>query len=121
MAVRVSAVKLNRTAFNYAKSLVEEGKFVHDNRDMWIEHQPTAAQENAFIEQHGWSEFGKWHLGIDTDARENLKAHYKFPYGDFEKVHRCGVLAAESRAGQRKYADIEAAAAQLRGMIDQRA
>jgi hypothetical protein len=28
------------------------------------------------------------------------------------------VLAAESRAGQRKYADIEAAAAHLHGMLD---
>jgi hypothetical protein len=33
-------------------------------------------------------------------------------------VHRCGVLSAESRAGQRKYADIEAAATHLHGMID---
>ena len=42
----------------------------------------------------------------------------KFPYSDFEKVHRCGVLAAESRAGQYKYDDIEHAAAHLHGMID---
>jgi len=33
-------------------------------------------------------------------------------------VHRCGVLAAESRAGQYKYDDIEHAAAHLHGMID---
>jgi hypothetical protein len=31
-----------------------------------------------------------------------------------------GLLAAESRAGQRKYLDIEAAAAQLRDTIDGR-
>src|SRR5437660_126671 len=47
-------------------------------------------------------------LGTDSKAREDTKEHYKFPYGDFEKVHRCGVLSAEVRAGQRKYADIEA-------------
>jgi hypothetical protein len=33
-------------------------------------------------------------------------------------VHRCAVLAAESRAGQRKYADIESAAAHLHGMLE---
>ena len=38
-------------------------------------------------------------------------------YGDFEKVHRCGVLAAESRAGQYKHDDIEHAAAQLIEMV----
>ncbi|MGZ4258573.1 MAG: hypothetical protein ACXVRE_12495, partial [Gaiellaceae bacterium] len=46
------------------------------------------------------------------------KGRYKFPYGDFENVHRCGVLAAESRAGQYKYFDIENAAAHLHGMLD---
>jgi hypothetical protein len=25
---------------------------------------------------------------------------YEFPYGDFQKVHRCGILSAESRAAQ---------------------
>jgi hypothetical protein len=31
--------------------------------------------------------------------------------GDFENVHRCGILAAQSRAGQDKYLDVENAAA----------
>ena len=42
----------------------------------------------------------------------------KFPYGDFENVHRCGVLTIESRAGRYKYHDIQNAAAHLHGMID---
>jgi hypothetical protein len=33
-------------------------------------------------------------------------------------VHRCGLLAAESRAGQYGYQDIESAAAHLHGMIE---
>jgi hypothetical protein len=37
---------------------------------------------------------------------------------DFARVHRCGVLAAENRAAQRKYFDIESAAAHLHGMLD---
>jgi hypothetical protein len=55
---------------------------------------------------------------VDDEEGEDTKAHYKFPYGDFEKVHRGGVLAAESRAGQRKYYDIELASAHLHGMLD---
>ncbi|MDT7782929.1 MAG: hypothetical protein QOF58_1348, partial [Pseudonocardiales bacterium] len=39
--------------------------------------------------------------------------------GDFENVHRCGVISAEVRAAQRKYADIEVAAAHLHGMLDE--
>jgi hypothetical protein len=46
------------------------------------------------------------------------QSRYKFPYGDFVVVHRCGVLTAESRAGQYKYFDVERAAAHLHGMIE---
>src|SRR6266699_552305 len=87
------AVKLNKPAFEHAQSLVEQGKFV-------------------------FGENRKWYLGIDTEEDEDNKKRYKFPYSDFEKVHRCGVLAAENRAGQYKYYDIERAAAHLHGMID---
>lgn len=118
MATRVTTVKLNRRGLQQAKGLIGDGRFVADDRDMWSEHQPSTQDENRFIEDHGYSEYGKWHLGVDEDAGENTKARYKFPYGDFRSVHRCGVLAAESRAGQRKYLDIEKAAAQLRSMID---
>jgi hypothetical protein len=119
MAVRVKTVKLNRSGYDQAKQLVDQGMVVRDDRDMWSEHQPSTQDENRFIEEHGYAEYGKWHLGVDADANVNTKAHYKFPYGDFERVHRCGVLSAEVRAGQRKYADIETAAAHLHGMIDQ--
>ena len=113
------AVKLNRGAFEYAGGLVRDGKVVVDERDDWSEHQPPAHQENEFIRDHGMREYGKWHLGIDDSEDEDTKEHYKFPYGDFTKVHRCGLLAAESRAGQYKYHDIENAAAHLHGMIEQ--
>jgi hypothetical protein len=113
------AVRLNRRAFDHAKELIREGRVVVDERDDWSEHQPSAAQENKFLEQHSWGEYGKWYLGIDDEENEQTKGHYKFPYGDFEKVHRCGVLSAESRAGQRKYFDIENAAAHLHGMLEE--
>jgi hypothetical protein len=112
------ATRLNERAFTHAKALIEDGRFVDDERDAWSEHQPTAAAENRFIEDEGWPEYAKWHLGIDDEAGEETKERYKFPYGDFQKVHRCGLLAAESRAGQYKYLDIEQAVAHLHGMID---
>jgi hypothetical protein len=112
-------VKLNERAFAHARELVEAGMAVYDERDDWSEHRPTAAAENAFIEQHGFSEYAKWYLGVDDEQDEDTKARYKFPYGDFTKIHRCGVLSAESRAGQYKHTDIELAAAHLHGMLEQ--
>jgi len=112
------AVKLNKRAFEHATNLIEQGRFVFDEKDMWSEHQPSAQDENEYLQAHGFGEYGKWYLGIETEEDEENKGRYKFPYGDFEKVHRCGVLAAESRAGQYKYDDIEHAAAHLHGMIE---
>src|SRR5260370_17685845 len=112
------AVKLNKSGFEYGKELIREGEVVHDERDPWSEHQPSAEDENNFIREHGWPAFGKWHLGIDDAHGENTKGRYKFPYGDFARVHRCGVLTAESRAGQYKHFDVENPAAQLHGILD---
>ena len=111
-------VILNKRAYEHTKRLVEKGSYVFDEKDLWSEHQPSAQEENEHIEENGFEEFGKWYLGVDTDEKEDTKGRYKFPYSDFAKVHRCGVLAAENRAGQYKYNDIEQAAAHLHGMID---
>ena len=112
------SVTLNKRAFDHARSLIRADKYVLDDRGVWSEHQPSAQQENEFIQQHVYAEHAKWHLGIDDEEDENNKGRYKFPYGDFEKVHRCGLLAAEPSAGQRKYYDIELAVAHLHGMLE---
>jgi hypothetical protein len=112
-------VKLNQRAYEHARRLIQDGRAVVDERDDWSEHRPSAAKENAFLQQHGFGEYQKWHLGVDDEEDRDNKGRYKFPYGDFEAVHRCGVLAAESRAGQRKYLDIESAAAHLHGMLEE--
>jgi hypothetical protein len=112
------AVTLNKGAFTHYKQLINDGEVVLDDRDAWSEHRPTAEAENQFIRQNGFHEYGKWYLGIDHAEPVNTKKRYKFPCGDFKKAHRCGILTAESRAGQYKYLDVERAAAHLHGMID---
>lgn len=111
-------VKLNRTGYDYAIKLIEEGHAVLDERDDWSEHQPSAQRKNRFIQESGFREYRKWHLGVDEGQSANNKRRYKFPFGDFKNVHRCAVLAAESRAAQYKYLDIELAAAHLHGMLE---
>ena len=112
------AIKLSRAAFERATRLVGDGKAVLDERDDWSEHRPSAADENRLIDERGWEEFGAWHLGRDDGARPQTKGHYKYPYGDFEDVHRCAVLSAEVRAAQYDHEDIESAAAHLHGMLE---
>ena len=110
---------LNEHSFAFAQDLVKNGQVIKDQRDDWSEHQPSTQQENEFIEAHGWDEYAHWHLGTDDEASEHTKARYKYPYGDFKKVHRCGLLAAEVRAARLKHRDIEEASIRLRDLIDE--
>jgi hypothetical protein len=112
------SVKRSESAYRFAQERVRAGHYVLDGVDDWSEHQPTAEQENEFIDEHGYREYGKWHLGRDDEHGVETKAHYKFPYGDFDSVHRCAVLAAEFRAAQNGYDDITSAAAHLHGMLE---
>ncbi len=113
------SVMLNGRAYTFARDLIEDGRIVLDERDAWSEHRPPTKQENDYIAHRGFADYGRWYLGIDDRYGTETKSHYKFPYGDFERLHLCGVLAVESRAGQRKYTDIELAAAHLHGRLEE--
>ena len=67
------AVKLNRSAFEHAKEIVGKGKLVVDERDAGSEHQPSAQEENEFIDARGFGEYGQWHWGIDREEPKNTK------------------------------------------------
>jgi len=111
-------VTLNRLSYVYAQKLISNRRCVLDEGDRWTYHKPARAAQKRFIEEHGLVEFAWWHLGEDDEQAPNSKHRYQFPYGDFERVHRCAVLAAQARADQYEYADIELAAAHLRGLLD---
>jgi hypothetical protein len=113
-------VKLNSKALAHARSLVTDGKVVRDERDDWSEHAPDAAKENQFIEHNGYAEYANWHLGIDESHSEETKGRYSFPFGDFTKVHRCGVISLESRAAQNDHDDITQATKELLELIDKK-
>src|SRR6195256_2141932 len=104
-------MQLHQSAYEQAQKLIRNFQFVLDQTSDWTDHRPPRHGQRKFIEEHGLAEFGKWHLGEDDEKAEDNKSRYKFPYGDFKNVHRCAVLAAESRAGQYKYSDGELALA----------
>lgn len=113
------SITLNTTAVGHARELIEAGDVVRDERDDWSEAAPSADEENDFIEKHGWGEYAKWHLGVDSEKSEQTKGRYSFPYGDFRKVRRGGVISLESRAAQNDHDDIAAASKKLLALIDQ--
>ncbi|HEY2644115.1 MAG TPA: hypothetical protein VGI56_10230 [Galbitalea sp.] len=111
-------VKLNDKALAHARQLIREGKVVRDDRDAWSEAAPTADEENSYLEKHGFGEYSKWFLGVDESKPEDTKGRYSFPYGDFSKVRRGGVISLESRAAQNDHDDIAKATKALLEDID---
>jgi hypothetical protein len=105
------AIRLNQEAVDYAQNLIK-GRQYERNSD-WSEAQPSAQEENNFIDENGWVAFAKWHLAYDTGASEETKSRYKFPLGDFKKLHRSALVAAKQRAGSEDYNDVQSAADRL--------
>ena len=111
-------IRLNGDAFEFAAQLIKQGHAIVDSRGGWREHRSSADEENKFIRIHGFTDYAKWHLGIDDRYPQNTKRRYKFPYGDFKNVHRGGLLAIQARARQYGYGEIEQAAAELERAMD---
>ena len=110
-------MRLNQAGRSKAKSMIESSQYVLDSS--WTKANPSADEENAYLENHSWADFGEWYLGIDETANEETKDRYGFPYGDFRRVHRSGLIAAKQRAAQNDYADIEQAADALLSLLDE--
>jgi hypothetical protein len=115
------SIPVHQNALAFASQLIQEGHLVADGKGAWREHRPSPAAENEFIRVHGFAEYAKWHLGLDERYAVNTKRRYKFPYGDFTNIHRCGLLAVKARARQYGYTQIESAAAELQRNLERRA
>lgn len=48
----------------------------------------------------------------------DTKGRYSFPFGDFRRLHRCEILAIESRAAKNDHADNAKAAKSLLNELD---
>jgi len=106
---------INRSGITQAASLVSQGKVIKPSS--W--NPPSAAEENAYIEENGMAAYGKWFLGIDANADMETKEHWHYIYtSDFENVDRAGLIAIRQRAGQQNQTDVFNAAGKLLEKID---
>jgi hypothetical protein len=87
-------------------------------RSEWGDVQPSADDENAFLDAHSWDEYAEWHLGLTDGAADGTKARYAFVYGDFRRVHRSGLIACVYRAAEWHHKDVELAAHELLQRLD---
>jgi len=110
---------LNERAVEKARELIAARQYVLDSE--WDDAQPTAADENAFLDKHAWDAYAAWHLGLTAGATDETKARYAFVYGDFRRLHRSGLIACVFRASQWRHKKIELAAHDLLQELDAKA
>jgi len=108
--------KVNRRAVAHARKLIAAHRYVLDSD--WGEAQPKTDDENAFLKRHSWKDYGEWHLGLTEGATDETKARYAFVFGDFERVHRSGIIASHFRAAEWRHKAVELAAHRLLQLID---
>jgi hypothetical protein len=99
---------VNDAAVKKARELIDARRY--RLRSRWADAQPRAADENAFLKAHGWEEYASWHLGLTDDAADETKARYAFVFGDFQRLHRMGLIACYYRAAEWEHHEIMLAA-----------
>ncbi len=107
---------VNERAVAKARELIDARQYVL--RSEWSQVQPTAEDENAFLERHSWDDYAAWHLGLRDGAADGTKARYGFVYGDLRRIHRMGIIACHYRAAEWGHKEIELAAHELLQYLD---
>ena len=114
----MASYTLNPRAVARARRLIEARQYVLDSD--WGEVQPSAEDENAFLEKHSWDDYAEWHLGLTDGATDETKGRYGFVFGDFRRIHRTGLIACQYRAAEWRHKAIELAAHDLLQLLDKK-
>src|SRR3954454_19269272 len=94
----MASYEVNPAAIENAHELIDKRRYVVRSR--WTDVQPSADEQNAYLDSHSWPEYSAWHLGLTVGAREETKARYAFVLGDFRRIHRMGIIACHYRAAE---------------------
>jgi hypothetical protein len=107
---------VNKRGVAKARQLIDA--HLYRVRSRWNDAQPRAAEQNAFLEAHGWKEYGAWHLALTDGAPDETKGRYAFVFGDFRRLHRMGLIACYYRAAEWEHTEVMLAAHRLLVYLD---
>ncbi|WP_106850019.1 hypothetical protein [Blastococcus sp. Marseille-P5729] len=107
---------VNSSAVAKARELIDKKQYVL--KSVWNEVQPSADDQNDYLERHSWEEYAAWHLGLTEGANDETKARYAFGFGDFRRVHRSALIACVYRASEWHHKSVELAAHELLQHLD---
>lgn len=109
--------RVNQDGVAKARQMIDSRQY--DVETSWSDAAPSADEGNKQIDRKGYDGYGEWHLAIDTEASEQTKDRYGFPYGDFSRVNRAALIHAKQRASQNDHDEVAKAADELLQHLDQ--
>jgi hypothetical protein len=112
----MASYSVNPDAVAFVHERIDARQYVLDSD--WADAQPSADDENAYLESHTWDEYARWHLGLTEGANDETKARYAFVCGDLRRVHRTGLIACVYRAAEWRHKEVELAAHDLLQHLD---
>ena len=112
----MASYTVNERAVARARQLIDARQYVLQSD--WGNSQPSAEDENRFLERHSWDEYADWHLALTVGATDETKARYAFVYGDLRRLHRMGLIACQYRAAEWRHKQVELAAHDLLQYLD---
>jgi len=112
----MASYSVNEQAVAKARRLIDARQYVLEST--WGDVQPSADDENRFLESHPWEDYSAWHLGLTEGANDGTKARYAFVFGDLRRLHRSGLIACHYRAAEWRHKEIELAAHELLQYLD---
>ena len=115
----MASYSVNKAAVAHARELIDKKRYVLDSD--WGEVQPSADDQNHYLERHSWEEYAAWHLGLTEGANDETKARHAFVFGDFRRVHRTALIACVYRASEWRHKKVELAAHELLQHLDRTA
>jgi hypothetical protein len=107
---------VNKRGVAKARALIDAHQY--RVRSQWADAQPRAAEQNAFLKNNSWQEYGAWHLALTDGKSDDTKARYAFVFGDFRRLHRMGLVACYYRAAEWEHTEVMVAAHKLLLYLD---
>ena len=112
----MASYSVHEAGVAHARRLIDARQYVL--RSNWGDVQPSADDENAYLESHSWEEYAAWHLALTDGATDGTKARCAFVFGDFRRVQRSGLIACQYRAAEWRHKEVELAAHDLLQHLD---
>jgi hypothetical protein len=108
------ARQLNSAGMAFARSLIRAGKTSDASWSF------SGDDGNALLGSGGdnWANFGKHHLAENTDANEETKDRYSYPFAKDDTLYESALRAIRSRSSQQGDKSIFEAAGKLMDMVE---